>query len=181
MVEVKVPLNSAVRLISPRVTALITTVDKQGRVNAAPYSWIYPISYVPPLVGVGVGGKHKHTYINAKETGEFAINIVSEDFGQQAVNCEEQHEPGEDLLKKHGLGTSPSEKIKPPRVRESKAVLECRLKEIIEVESSDHVILVGEVVSAESSGGLEEIRPLMHDSGERFRSVGKEIVLNRKR
>ena len=56
MVEVKVPLNSAVRLISPRVTALITTVDKQGRVNAAPYSWIYPFSYNPPLVGIGVGG-----------------------------------------------------------------------------------------------------------------------------
>ncbi len=177
----KVPLNSAVRLISPRVTALITTVDKQDRVNAAPYSWIYPISYNPPLVGVGVGGKHKHTYINAKETGEFAINIVSEDFAQQAVNCEEQHEPGEDLLKKHGLRTTPPEKIKTPRVRESRAVLECRLKDIIEVEGSDHVILVGEVVAAESAGGLEEIRPLMHDSGKKFRSVGKEIVLNRRR
>lgn len=177
----KVPLNNAVRLISPRVTALITTVDRQGRVNAAPYSWIYPVSYAPPLVGVGVGGKHKHTYINAKETGEFVINIVSEDFGQQAVNCEEQHEPGEDLLKKHRLGTMPSEKIKPPRIRESKAVLECKLKEIIEIEGSDHVLLIGEVVSAESSGDLDEIKPLLHDSGKKFRLVGEEITLERRK
>lgn len=181
MVEVKVPLNSAVRLISPRVTALITTIDKQGRVNAAPYSWIYPISYKPPLVGIGVGGKHKHTYINAKEAGEFVINIVSEGFAQRAVNCEEQHKPGEDLLAKHNLRTSPSEKTKAPRVRESKAVLECRLRDIIEVKDSDHVILVGEVVAAESAGGLEEIRPLLHDSGKKFRSVGKEIVLSRRK
>ena len=177
----KIPVQNAVRLISPRLTALITTLDEKGSVNAAPYSWVAPVSFSPPLVYVGVGGKHKHTYINAKAQGEFVVNIVSEDFAQQAVNCEERHGPGEDLLAKHGLHTAPSEKVKTPRVRESRSVLECRVREIIEVPYSDHILLIGEVVAAGSAGSLDDIRPLMHDSGNRFRPVGKEMTLDRRK
>ena len=162
------------------MTALITTLDSKGIVNAAPYSWVAPVSFSPPLVYVGVGGKHKHTYINAKRTGEFVVNIVSEEFGQQAVDCEEQHKIGEDLLAKHGLHIAPSEKIKTPRVRESKAILECKARKIVEVPGSDHLLLVGEVVAAESAGGLDEIKPLLHNSGNSFRSIGREIVLERR-
>jgi flavin reductase (DIM6/NTAB) family NADH-FMN oxidoreductase RutF len=174
-----VPLPSAVRLISPRLTALINTLDSKGVVNSAPYSWVAPVSFSPPLVSVGVGGKRKHTYVNAKATGEFVVNIVSEDFGEQAVDCAEHHKPGENLLERHGLHTAPSAKVRTPRVRESRAVLECRLKEIVEIEDSDHVLLIGEVVAAESAGGLEKIKPLMHDTGESFRGVGKEIIIDR--
>ena len=45
----------------------------------------------------------------------------------------------------------------------------------------DHVILVGEVVHAEAEDGLDEINPLLHDSGEKFRTIGKEIFLIRKK
>ena len=176
-----IPLSNAVRLITPRLTALITTLDNEGNVNAAPYSWIYPVSFTPPLIGIGVGGKHKHTHINAKETGELVVNVVSEEFGQQAVNCEEQHEHGVDLLKKHGLNTSPSVAVKVPRVKESRAVLECKVKDIIEISDSDHVILIGEVVAAESVDGIDEIKPLMHDAGGSFRSIGNEIMLERRK
>lgn len=176
-----IPLNDAVRLISPRIIALITTIDSNGNVNGAPYSFVAPVSFNPPLVYVGIGGKYKHTYINAKATGEFVINIVSEDFGQQAVNCEARHKPGEDLLKKNGLGISPSQKVKPPRVKESGAVLECKVKDMIEIPGSDHILMIGEIVTAESAGGLDEIKPLLHEGGSRFRSVGKGITLKRSR
>jgi len=175
----EVPLNQSVKLITPRVTALITTVDKGGNVNAAPYSWVAPVSFSPPLVYVGIGGKHKHTYINAKDTGEFVVNIVSEDFGQQAVNCEEQHSPGTNLMEKHGLGAEPSKKVGVPRVRESRSVMECKVKEMVEVDGSDHVLLIGEIVHAESEGGIDDVKPLMHDGGRKFRSVGKETELER--
>jgi len=175
----KVPLSSAIRLITPRLTALITTLDNKGVVNAAPYSWVAPVSFSPPLVYVGIGGKYKHTYINAKATGEFVVNVVSEGFGHQAVDCAEHHEPGQDLLAKHGLNTAPSENVKTPRVMESKAILECKVKDIVEVKDSDHVMLIGEVVAAESAGNVEDIKPLMHDTGDSFRGLGKEILLNR--
>jgi flavin reductase (DIM6/NTAB) family NADH-FMN oxidoreductase RutF len=175
----KVPLTSAIRLITPRLTVLITTLDKGGTVNVAPYSWVAPVSFNPPLIYLGIGNKRKHTYINAKATGEFVVNVVSEDFGKQAVDCAESHELGEDLLAKHGLHSAPSKNIKTPRVKESKAVLECTVKDIIEIPDSDHVLVIGEVVKAESIDRIENIKPLMHDSGESFRGLGKEIIIER--
>lgn len=176
-----VPLSSAVRLISPRLTVLVNTLDEKGKLNSSPYSWVYPLSSDPPLVGVGVGGKHKLTYINSKRTGEFVLCIVSEDFGQRAVSCEEIHRPGDKLWEKQGLHARESKKVSVPRIEEAKAVLECKVKQFVELDG-DHVILVGEVVHAETEeGGLDNIRPLLHDSEERFRIIGKEIILKRRR
>ncbi len=177
----KVQPSDAIRLIYPRLTVLVTTIDDKGNINAAPYSWIVPVSFDPPLVSIGIGSKEKHTYINAKRSGEFVVNVVSEDFAQQAVNCEEKHIPGDDLLKKNRLYAIPSEKVDVPKVKESRAVLECRVKDFVEIEGSDHVLLIGEVVAAQSAGDIDDIRPLLHCSGDRFRSVGKEIILERKK
>ena len=181
---IEIPLTKAVRLISPRVTALVNTLDKHGNLNSAPYSWIYPLSFNPPLIGIGIGGKHKHTYINSKDFGEFVVCIVSEDFAQQAVNCEEKHKPGENLLEKNGLHIEASKKVNVPRVKESKAVLECKVKGFLEF-GGDHLILVGEIVYAEAEALNDEIdlniiKPLLHVYGEKFRGIGKEIILKRK-
>jgi flavin reductase (DIM6/NTAB) family NADH-FMN oxidoreductase RutF len=177
----EIPLKEAVRLISPRLTVLVNTLDDKGELNSSPYSWIFPLSFDPPLVGVGIGGKKKYTYINSKLTGEFVVCVVSEDFAQQAVNCEESHRLGDKLWERQGFHTEKSMKVKVPRLREARAVLECEVKQFVELDG-DHVILVGRVLHVQAEdGGLDAIRPLLHDSGEKFRSIGKEIVLKRRR
>ncbi len=178
---IEIPLSKSVRLISPRLTVLINTVDEEGKLNSSPYSWIFPLSFNPPLIGVGVGSKHKLTYINSKRTGEFVVCVVSENFGQQAVNCEKSHKPGDKLWEKHGLQTKKSINVSVPRIKESSAVLECKVTRFLEYDG-DHVILVGKVVYAEAKEeGLDKINPLLHDSGEKFRTIGKEIILKRKK
>jgi len=177
---INIPLSKSVRLISPRLTVLINTLDEEGKLNSSPYSWIFPLSFNPPLIGVGIGSKQKFSYINSKRTGEFVVCIVSEEFGQQAVNCEKSHKPGDKLWKKHGLHLKNSEKVNVPRIKEAKAVLECKVTQFLEYDG-DHVILVGEVVYAKAKkGGLDEIKPLLHDSGEKFRKIGKETILKRR-
>lgn len=177
---INIPLSKSVKLISPRLTVLINTVDEEGELNSSPYSWIFPLSFNPPLIGVGIGSKHKLSYINSKKTGEFVVCVVSVDFGQQAVSCEENHKPGDKLWEKHGLHTQKSEKVKVPRIKEAIAVLECEVTQFLEY-GGDHTILVGKIVHAEAEeGGLDEINPLLHDSGEKFRNVGKEIILKRR-
>ena len=175
---IEVHLSKAVRIISPRVTALVNTLDEKGELNSSPYSWIFPLSFNPPLVGVGIGGKQKYTYINSKRTGEFVICIVSIDFGQRAVNCEHDHSPGDRLWTEQGLHIKESKKVNVPRIKESTAVLECKVNQFVELPG-DHEILVGEVVYAESAEKLDRIKPLLHDSGERFRTIGSEIILQR--
>jgi len=176
----EIPLSRIVRLISPRLTVLVNTLDEKGELNSSPYSWVYPLSFDPPLIGVGIGGKHKFTYINSKRTGEFVVCIVSESFGQQAVNCEESHKPGDKLWAKQGLHLEESKKVDVPRIKESKAILECGVEQFVKLKG-DHLILVGKVLHAEvENEGLDNIKPLLHDAGGKFRSIGKEILLIRK-
>ena len=177
---IEIPLLKSVKLISPRLTVLVNTLDEKGELNSSPYSWIYPLSFNPPLIGVGIGGKQKLSYINSKRNGEFVVCVVSADFGQQAVSCEQNHNPGDKLWEKQGLHTQKSVKVKVPRIEEAKAVLECKVTKFLEYDG-DHTVLVGRVVHAEVEGDLNEIDPLLHDSGEDFRTVGKKITLHRKK
>ena len=173
------PLSRSVRLISPRVTVLVNTLDEKGELNSSPYSWVYPLSFNPPLIGVGIGGKHKFTYTNSRKTGEFVVCVVSEDFGQQAVNCEQSHKPGDKLWDRQGLHTEKSKVVNVPRIKEARAVLECQVDRAVEL-NGDHLILVGKVLYAEvEQEGLDSIKPLLHDSGEKFRITGREIILKR--
>ena len=178
---INISLPKSVKLISPRLTVLVNTIDEKGELNSSPYSWIFPLSFDPPLIGVGIGSKHKLSYVNSRKTGEFVVCVVSEDFGQKAVSCERSHKPGDKLWEKHGLHAQKSQKVEVPRIRESKAVLECKVTRFLEYDG-DHLVLVGKVVHAEAEEGeLDEINPLLHDSGEKFRSVGKEIILKRRK
>jgi flavin reductase (DIM6/NTAB) family NADH-FMN oxidoreductase RutF len=72
-VMIEIPLSKAVKLVSPRLTVLVNTLDEKGGLNSSPYSWIYPLSFNPPLIGVGIGGKNKLSYVNAKKSGEFVV------------------------------------------------------------------------------------------------------------
>ena len=177
---VEVLLRDAVWLISPRVTALINTLDEKGELNSSPYSFVFPLSSDPPLIGVGVGGKQKFTYINSRRTGEFVVCVVSEDFGQRAVFCEEPHRPGDKVWQRQGFHAERSKKVSVPRIKEARAVLECRASQFVELKGNG-VILVGEVLHAEAEAGLDKIMPLLHVSGDRFRGIGKEIILERRK
>jgi flavin reductase (DIM6/NTAB) family NADH-FMN oxidoreductase RutF len=157
----------------------VNTVDERNELNSSPYSWIYPLSTSPPLIGVGIGGKRKLTYVNSKRTGEFVVCLVSEDFGQEAVNCEASHKAGDKLWERQGLHSEKSKKVNVPRILESNVILECRVIQFIEL-SGDHLILIGEILYAEAKHtDLDIIRPLLHDDGEKFRSVGKQIIFKR--
>ena len=177
---IEIPLSKATSLISPRLTVLVNTIDEKGILNSSPYSWVFPLSFTPPLVGVSIGGKNKQTYLNAQRNGEFVVCVVSPDFGQQAVNCEQKHVPGDELWKKQGLHSEESNRVVVPRIKESRAILECKTTRVLEYEG-DHVILVGDVIYAQAEASLEKIDPLLHNQGEKFRKIGEEIILDRRK
>lgn len=179
------PANSA-RLISPRIFAVITTQNSDDSTNASPYSWVFPFSYNPPLIGIGVGKGGKNTQKNAEKAGEFVVNLVSEDWGQEACDLEKNH--GKNQLGEVGLSEAESRVVKVKGVNEAKTRFECRLVKTMEVtDKGDHVFLIGEIVAAEcgemngNAVDLEKLAPLMHASGAEFRKVGGKILLERGR
>jgi flavin reductase (DIM6/NTAB) family NADH-FMN oxidoreductase RutF len=124
--------------VVPRPIAFASTVDKSGRVNLSPFSFFNCFGAAPPILVFspsrrGRDNTTKHTYENVKEVPEAAINIVSYHMVQQAslASCEFPKEVNE--FEKAGFTELPSERIKPPRVKESAISFECKVKQVIEL------------------------------------------------
>ena len=175
----KIPTEQAARLIFPRTTVLVTSIDSVGRVNAAPYSWVMPVSFNPPMLVLGIQAKETKTVKNIRQTKEFVVNIVTKSWAQKAVNCEAKGI--EDKLKEADLETIESEKVKVPTVKDAKIVLECKLNEIAHPQGADHYIVVGEIVAARKDASIKNQDIVMHIGGSKFILPGEEIELERKK
>ena len=65
-----IELDKWYKIMAPRTTVLVSTVDAQGRTNAAPFSFVMPVSGKPPILAVAMAPT-RHTLANIKETGDF--------------------------------------------------------------------------------------------------------------
>jgi flavin reductase (DIM6/NTAB) family NADH-FMN oxidoreductase RutF len=125
-------------MIVPRPIAFVSTVDAAGIRNLAPFSYFTACSSNPPVVcfcaSVRSGPRpHKDTLENIRATGEFVVNIVSEEIAEQMNLCSAEVPPEVDEFELSGLTPLESGLVKPPRVAESKVQMECRLRQILVV------------------------------------------------
>lgn len=81
----------------------------------------------------GYDGKTKDTLNNIRETDEFSVNIVSEDFAEKMVTCSTDFEPEINEFQISGLTPFPCQKIKPPLVKEARVSYECELNQIVPI------------------------------------------------
>lgn len=128
--------NYLLSLVTPRPIAFASTIDKGGNVNLSPFSFFNAFSANPPILIFspsrrGRDNTTKHTLDNVHEVPEVVINIVSYDIVQQMSLSSSEFDTGVNEFIKSGLTEVPSEMIKPPRVAESPASIECRVKEVI--------------------------------------------------
>src|SRR5580698_5716316 len=85
--------NLLIGLVAPRPIALVTSMDEEGRLNAAPFSAYNYLCVDPPILGIGVGNRaddifvSKDTARNIRRTGEFVVNVVTEDLAKQMNIC----------------------------------------------------------------------------------------------
>jgi len=143
--------NLLIGLIAPRPIAWITTVDVQGRLNAAPFSAYNYVGTDPPIVAIGVGNRPgagvigKDTARNIRNKREFVINVVNEAMAEAMVLCAVDFPPGVNELDVVNLQTAPSSIVSVPRILESPASLECR--EITTMEIGRSRVILGQVVA----------------------------------
>jgi flavin reductase (DIM6/NTAB) family NADH-FMN oxidoreductase RutF len=148
-------------IIVPRPVALVSTISRDGVANLAPFSFYSGVGSNPPTVmfcpalregaAVGTGERpemRKDTLRNIEETGEFVINVVSEEMAA-AANAASTDVPYEvDEFPLSGLTPAASEAVRPPRVVESPAQMECKLLQIIYTGHlpGSGVIVLGQIV-----------------------------------
>ncbi|MBI1182230.1 MAG: flavin reductase family protein [Alphaproteobacteria bacterium] len=135
--------------IVPRPIALVTTLSKEGVVNAAPFSFFNAVSAEPPLVVLGLEvtdyAPRKDTGDNIRDTGEFVVSLVSEEIAPQMNLCAMDFPADEDELAETGLTPMPSTVVKAPWIKESPVSFECKRMATMEVGTGNRVV-VGEVV-----------------------------------
>jgi flavin reductase (DIM6/NTAB) family NADH-FMN oxidoreductase RutF len=116
-------------LVTPRPIALVTTLSADGRVNAAPFSFFNLMGANPPICAFAPGdrddGTPKDTARNVRSTHEFVVNLVDESIATAMNECAASLPFGENELSRAGLTATESSLVKPPRIVEAPASLEC--------------------------------------------------------
>ncbi len=124
--------------VAPRPIALVSSMDANGIVNLAPFSFFNAYASKPPIVAIGPAiaaktGIAKDTWLNILATKECTINAVSYSM-VHGVNLTSAPYPSQvDEFVKGGFGKVQSQYVKPPYVAESPFVMECTLMENIEL------------------------------------------------
>jgi flavin reductase (DIM6/NTAB) family NADH-FMN oxidoreductase RutF len=143
--------NLLIGLVAPRPIAWVTSMDRDGNLNAAPFSAYNYLCTDPPIVALGVTNRPgpdavpKDTARNIRRTGEFVINVVTEDLLHQMNITATDFPAGVNELEMAGLTTAPSSIIKVPRIAQAHAALECR--EFTTTEIGRSRIILGRVVA----------------------------------
>lgn len=135
--------------IVPRPVALVTSLDREGRINAAPFSCFNIMGSTPATVVLGVDalspGVPKDTVSNVHATGQFVVNLVSEAIVHQANECSAPFPQGVNELERAGLTAAPSMQVKVPRVLEAPISLECQRVMALDI-GNERTIIIGNIV-----------------------------------
>ena len=139
--------------IVPRPIAFVSSISPEGILNLAPFSFFTGISANPPVICFcpmirSSDGRRKDTIRNIEATREFVVNIVSESFANQMNICSTEFTPEVNEFEMSGLTPIQSDLVKPPRVKESRINMECRLLQIVDVSPKPlgGSIVLGEVL-----------------------------------
>jgi flavin reductase (DIM6/NTAB) family NADH-FMN oxidoreductase RutF len=145
-------------VIIPRPVAWVTTLDRSGRVNAAPFSFFNLFGQDPALIILGLehqrdGSGPKDTARNIAETGEFVVNIATPDLVEAMVGTAASYPADISEPEVLGLDLTPSKLVAPPRLSAAPAAIECRLRDTLRY-SHERDIVVGEAVALAARDGL---------------------------
>ena len=129
-------------VVVPRPIAWVTTLSAEGVVNLAPHSFYTVACATPPIVQfTSVGAKD--TLRNAVATGEFVVNLAYGPLIEAVNNTSAAFDYDESEPAQLGITMEPSTSVKPPRVKDSPASLECTLHSTLEL--GDSTVVFGRV------------------------------------
>ena len=176
----KLGLKKWYRILAPRPVVLVSTVNNKGVSNAAPFSFVMPVSSDPPLIAFASHPGHE-TAKNILKTGDFVVNIPSQDILKELWICADDIPEGVSEIETAKLTEEKSAKVKSPKIKECFARYECKLN--VHYKTGDHLLIVGEILHAdvrddlmkEDKFEITKANPLMHIAGPDFGLLGNVV------
>ena len=142
------PFNA---IVGPRPIGWISTGDTAGRHNLAPYSFFSAFNYTPPIIGFASVGR-KDTLRHIEASGEFVWNLATRPLAEAMNTSSAAVAADIDEFTLAGLTAAPSRRVRAPRVEESPVNFECRLSQLLRLQSAngdplETRLILGEVVA----------------------------------
>lgn len=167
-------------MIYPIPSVIVTCGDCDENYNAITIAWTGTICTNPPMTYISVRPS-RHSYDIIKKTGEFVINLTTENMSKATDYIGVRSGKNEDKIKKCGLTLAEAKEVKAPLIEESPVNIECKVVEVKELGSHD--MFLAEVVSVHVDDNyidendtfhLSAAKPICYSHG-RYYSLGKEL------
>lgn len=173
----ELPHNPFKAIVGPRPIGWISSRDREGRLNLAPYSFFNAFADTPPIIGFSSAG-YKDSVRNIEATGEFCWQLSTRALAE-AMNQSSASVAAEvDEFELAGLTPQESRVIGVPHAKEAQVVFECRMTQTLRLQSAagediDNWLVLGEVVGVHIDSALLEdgiyqtaaARPILRGGG----------------
>ena len=133
-------------MLYPVPAVMISVADKEGNSNIFTVAWAGTVCTNPPMLTISVRPE-RHSYQMIKETGEFVVNLTTEELAFATDYCGVKSGRDTDKWKDTGLTKAPASKVSVPLIQESPVNLECKVVRIDELGS--HHMFLAEVVAVD--------------------------------
>lgn len=145
------PYHLLTSIVAPRPIAWVSTMSADGILNLAPYSFYNAVAGFPPTIMFSVSyrrrePREKDTLRNVKEMGEFVSHIVEEAMAEAMLQTSIEFPYNVNEFEQVGLKAIASVDVKPPRILGAPVAMECKVTQIVPVDGTTNVMVLGQVV-----------------------------------
>ena len=159
-------------MLYPLPVVMVSAADKEGRDDIITVAWAGTVCTNPPMVSISIRPE-RYSYHMIRETGEFVINLTTEELAFATDYCGVKSGRDVDKFKETGLTREKAEKVKAPMIAEAPVSIECKVKEIRELGS--HHMFIAQVAAVHADEkymdeknrfDLNRARPIVYSHGE---------------
>ena len=167
-------------MLYPLPVVMVSAADKEGRDDIITVAWAGTVCTNPPMVSISIRPE-RYSYHMIRETGEFVINLTTEELAFATDYCGVKSGRDVDKFKETGLTREKAEKVKAPMIAEAPVSIECKVKEIRELGS--HHMFIAQVAAVHADEkymdeknrfDLNRDRPIVYSHGE-YLGTGKKL------
>ena len=167
-------------MLYPLPAVMVSVTDGQGNDNIITVAWTGTICTNPPMVYISVRPS-RYSYEMLKKTGEFVINLTTEELAFATDYCGVRSGRYVDKFKEAHLTKEPAQFVKAPMIKESPVSIECRVTEVKEL-GSHHMFLAEvlavhaqqEYIDKNNKFQLNKAKPIVYSHGE-YLGTGKSL------
>lgn len=167
-------------MLYPLPAVMVSVTDGQGNDNIITVAWTGTICTNPPMVYISVRPS-RYSYEMLKKTGEFVINLTTEELAFATDYCGVRSGRDVDKFKEAHLTKEPAQFVKAPMIKESPISIECRVTEVKEL-GSHHMFLAEvlavhaqqEYIDKNNKFQLNKAKPIVYSHGE-YLGTGKSL------